>query len=121
MSDQGGRDNIALRTMSVSSAGSFDPLKIYATFGASPSGIRMIIDDLTLTNTPNCVADLDDGTGTCTPDGGVTIDDLLYVLGQYAQGTTRADLDDGSGTGAPDGGVTIDDLLYFLFRYEAGC
>ncbi len=69
----------------------------------------------------NCPADMDDGTGTGTPDGGVTIDDLLYYLVVFEQGTTRADLDDGSGTGVPDGGVTIDDLLYFLARYEAGC
>lgn len=68
-----------------------------------------------------CVADLDDGTDTGTPDGGVTIDDLLYYIGQYAGGTTRADLDDGSGTGTPDGGVTIDDLLYYLQRFEVGC
>jgi hypothetical protein len=68
-----------------------------------------------------CVADMDDGTGTGTPDGGVTIDDLLYYLGIYADGAGRADVDDGSGTGTPDGGVTIDDLLYYLTRYEAGC
>lgn len=121
VSNLGGRDNIAVRTMSVSSAGSLNQLKLYATFGASPSGVRMILDDLTITNTPGCVADLDDGTGHGSPDGGVTIDDLLYYLNQFAQGTTRADLDDGTGTGTPDGGVTIDDLLYFLLRYEAGC
>lgn len=70
---------------------------------------------------PRCVADLDDGSGTGTPDGGVTIEDLLYYLDLFAQGGIRADLDDGSGTGHPDGGVTIDDLLYFFVRYDAGC
>ncbi len=69
----------------------------------------------------HCTADLDDGTGTGTPDGGVTIDDLLFYLVVFEQGVTRADLDDGTGTGTPDGGVTIDDLLYFLVRFEAGC
>ncbi len=68
-----------------------------------------------------CVADVDDGSGTGTPDGGVTIDDLLYYLGVYADGFLAADIDDGSGTGTPDGGVTIDDLLYYLARFEAGC
>jgi hypothetical protein len=68
-----------------------------------------------------CLADTDNGTGTGTPDGGVTIDDLLYYLSVYEQGATAADMDDGSGTGTPDGGVTIDDLLYFLMRFEAGC
>jgi hypothetical protein len=68
-----------------------------------------------------CVADVDDGSGTGTPDGGVTVDDLLYYLVLFENGDSRADVDDGSGTGTPDAGVTIDDLLYFLVRFEAGC
>lgn len=70
---------------------------------------------------PACPADLDDGTGSGTPDGGVTIDDLLFYLTNFADGDVRADLDDGTGTGTPDGGVTIDDLLYYLVRFDAGC
>ncbi|MGD9789660.1 MAG: GC-type dockerin domain-anchored protein [Phycisphaerales bacterium] len=68
-----------------------------------------------------CVADVDDGTGTGTPDGGVTIDDLLYYLNIFNLGSIAADVDDGSGTGTTDGGVTIDDLLYYLARFNAGC
>jgi hypothetical protein len=68
-----------------------------------------------------CVADVDDGSGTGTPDGGVTIDDLLYYLLIFESGELAADVDDGSGTGTPDGGVTIDDLLYYLQRFELGC
>jgi len=68
-----------------------------------------------------CIADVDDGSGTGTPDGGVTIDDLLYYLGLFADGNIRADVDNGTFTGTPDGGVTIDDLLYFLSRYADGC
>jgi photosystem II stability/assembly factor-like uncharacterized protein len=68
-----------------------------------------------------CPADMDDGTGAGTPDGGVTIDDLLYFLTAYANGVPRADLDNGTSTGTPDGGVTIDDLLYFLSRFDLGC
>lgn len=68
-----------------------------------------------------CSADLDNGSGTGTCDGGVTIEDLLYFLAQFARGTPRADLDNGSGTGVPDGGVTIEDLLYFLDRFGLGC
>lgn len=71
--------------------------------------------------TPRCPADLDDGSGTGTPDGGVTIEDLLYYLAIYEAGVPAADVDDGSGTGTRDGGVTIEDLLYFLTRYQAGC
>jgi hypothetical protein len=68
-----------------------------------------------------CVADVDDGTFTGTPDGGVGIEDLLYYLNIYDAGTLRADVDDGSSTGTPDGGVGIEDLLYFLVRFDAGC
>jgi hypothetical protein len=76
---------------------------------------------LTGRSAPSCPADLDDGTGTGVPDGGVGIEDLLYYLQVFSAGQPRADLDDGSGSGVPDGGVTIDDLLYFLARFNAGC
>ncbi|QQS10075.1 MAG: hypothetical protein IPK69_05505 [Phycisphaerales bacterium] len=68
-----------------------------------------------------CVADTDDGSGTGTIDGAVTIDDLLYFLTLFQSGNASADVDDGSGTGTHDGAVTIDDLLYFLVRFQAGC
>jgi hypothetical protein len=68
-----------------------------------------------------CLADLDCGNGTGTPDGGVDINDLLYFLTQFESGTAAADLDDGSGTGTTDGGVDINDLLFFLNRFESGC
>jgi hypothetical protein len=70
---------------------------------------------------PVCVADFDDGSGTGTPDGGVTIDDLIFYLGLFEAGDVGADVDDGSSTGVRDGGVTIDDLIYYLVRFEAGC
>ncbi|QQS08366.1 MAG: hypothetical protein IPK69_10235 [Phycisphaerales bacterium] len=76
---------------------------------------------LDFTPAPTCVADVDDGTGSGTPDGGVTVDDLLYYLTIYGQGALAADVDDGSGTGTTDGGVTVDDLLYYLTRFNAGC
>ncbi len=69
----------------------------------------------------NCVADVDDGTGTGEDDGAVTIDDLLYYLGQFEAGGINADVDNGTATGTTDGAVTIDDLLYFLVRFEEGC
>jgi beta-glucanase (GH16 family) len=79
-------------------------------------------DDVQLVRVPPCcVADRDDGSGLGIPDGGVTIDDVLYYLAIFEQGGSAADLDNGSSTGTPDGGVTIDDLIYFLVRYEAGC
>ncbi len=70
-----------------------------------------------------CPADLDNGSGTGTTDGGVDINDLLYFLVQFESGSTAADLDnDGDpASGTPDGGVDINDLLFFLARFEAGC
>ncbi len=68
-----------------------------------------------------CIADCDDGSGTGTSDGGVTIDDLLYYNDAFLAGSIFADIDDGSGTGVTDGGVTIDDLLYFITRFQGGC
>lgn len=68
-----------------------------------------------------CVSDLDNGSGSGMPDGGVGIEDLLYYLNQYSSGAATADVDDGTGTGSPDGGVGIEDLLYYLTRYDAGC
>lgn len=68
-----------------------------------------------------CPADLDDGTNTGTPDGGVDISDLLYILGAYEAADPSADIDDGSSTGQPDCGVDLNDLLYFLVWYESGC
>lgn len=66
-------------------------------------------------------ADLDNGSGTGTPDGGVDINDLLYFLARFEQGAPGADLDDGTFSGTPDGGVDVDDLLYFLVHFETGC
>jgi hypothetical protein len=71
--------------------------------------------------TLGCPADVDDGTGTGTPDGGVGIEDLLFYLQLFGAGASCADLDDGSGSGTLDGGVGIEDLLFYLDRYEAGC
>lgn len=101
----------------------------YATLiGPTTGGGTNLIGLLYVSNTcssgvchGSCVADFDDGSGTGNPDGGVTIEDLIYYLGIFDQGLICADVDDGSGTGNPDGGVTIEDLLYFLTRFDLGC
>jgi len=89
----------------------------FASSGGLPSSYAAIYG----CTSPVCPADLDNGSGTGTRDGAVTIDDLLYFLGAYEAGNLAADLDDGSGNGVRDGAVTIDDLLFFLTHYEAGC
>lgn len=68
-----------------------------------------------------CDADMDDGTGTGTEDGAVTIDDLFYFLDAFAAGIRDADLDDGTFSGERDGAVTVDDLVYFLKKFDVGC
>ncbi len=86
----------------------------------SPGLIDRVLVSSALSCAP-CLADTDDGSGTGTPDGGVTIDDLLFYLVLFEAGDVRADVDDGSATGTRDGGLTIDDLLYYLVRFEGGC
>jgi len=66
-----------------------------------------------------CPADLDDGSSLGVRDEAVNINDLLFFLVKFEQGT--ADIDDGSFQAIPDGAVTVDDLLYFLDRFEQGC
>ncbi len=96
----------------------------WSTMVTSPGGV-VFIDDLEYL--PICRADLDDGSGTGNPDGGVDINDLLYFLAEYEAGTTGADLSGLSGPngeellGFPDCGVDINDLLFFLAHYEGGC
>jgi len=70
---------------------------------------------------PPCPADLDDGSGTGSPDGAVEINDLLYFLSAFELGSIAADLDNGGGNGTPDNAVDINDLLFFLARFESGC
>ena len=79
------------------------------------------LDDATKFVGLQCPADLDNGSNTGTPDGGVDINDLLYFLSNFELGALPADLDNGTGNGIPDGGVDINDLLYFLLHFEAGC
>lgn len=68
-----------------------------------------------------CPADLDNGSGTGTGDNAINIDDLLFFLRAFEQGSLAADLDDGSGTGTKDQGVDIADLVFMLTRFDAGC
>jgi hypothetical protein len=96
-----------------------------AEFNAVSTGTTTGTINLTfrtdLAGEPECVADFDDGSGTGTRDGGVTIDDLVYYLGLFGQGDINADIDNGTFTGTRDQGVTIDDLIYYLIRFAAGC
>ncbi len=91
-----------------------------APFDGTLAFVPTTISNATILVVP-CPADFDDGSSMGTPDGGVTIDDLLYYLSIYAEGVLAADLSSPATPGTPDGGVTIDDLLYYLFRFESGC
>lgn len=72
------------------------------------------VDDITLTlRYCRRSADVDDGSGTGVPDGGVTIEDLLYFLGMFDRGEIEADYTN-------DDGVTIEDLLLYLQTFDDG-
>ncbi len=71
--------------------------------------------------TNSCPGDVDDGSGTGTLDGGVTIDDLLYYLQLYTEGSSLADVSDGNVLCHGDGAVTIDDLLSYLYLFQYDC
>ncbi len=107
-------DTYTIAAVAAADAGSYDCVVTNACGTATSAAASLTVQTC-------CVADVDDGSGTGTPDGGVTIDDLLYYLSQFDAGNPSADVDDGTGTGTPDGGVTIDDLLYYLIRFNAGC
>ncbi len=113
-------DTFTILTAS-SVSGTFDTLNLPALNGGQTWQVEYPTGQVRLSIGSSCVADIDDGTATGTPDGGVTIDDLLYYLNIFNAGSLGADVDDGSATGTPDGGVTIDDLLYYLFRFNQGC
>jgi hypothetical protein len=51
ISDLGGRDNIAIATLSVGGA-EFDTLQLYATFGNEFTAPRILLDNLTITSVP---------------------------------------------------------------------
>ena len=92
------------------------------TLTVSDSALLTSTDTVVIVINPRpCFADLDNGSGNGTPDGGIDVNDLLYFLSAFEQGSNAADLDNGSGTGVPDGGVDVNDLLFFLAHFEAGC
>jgi hypothetical protein len=68
-----------------------------------------------------CAADIDDGSATGHPDGGVDINDLLYFLSVFEGGSEGADLSSSDYPGVSDAGVDISDLLFFLEHFESGC
>lgn len=107
-------DTLTLVNLHETDAGAYACRVTSACGSAVSSAFRLNLDYC-------CVADVDDGSRRGIRDRGVTIDDLLYYIGLFAAGSTRADVDDGSGTASPDGAVTIDDLLYYLSRYANGC
>jgi Metallo-peptidase family M12 len=93
-------------------------IRIGGYFGNVGSGVLHITD----APAPTCPANIDDGSGTGTPDAGVDISDLIYFLTCFADGNLCADLDDdGADPQLPNGGVDVNDLIFFLTHFEAGC
>ncbi len=105
ISDLGGRDNIALGTLTISGV-TFDELHLYATFGDEFSLPRILIDDITFGGEA-CAADFDG-------DGSLTIFDFLAFQNAFDAGEATADFDG-------DGSLTIFDFLAFQNAFDAGC
>jgi hypothetical protein len=61
-----------------------------------------------------CAADLDDGSGSGTPDGAVDGEDTIYFFAGFDSSHLSADLD---GSGGVDG----DDVILFFARWDSGC
>lgn len=70
-----------------------------------------------------CTADIDDGTHTGTRDGGVTIEDLLYFLDSFSNGTEPSCrfivCMAGGEPCIDDTGVPVDCCTDTTWRYEA--
>lgn len=101
-----------------------DPSRVKITPGrfvadGQPTTGTLYMDDFFFTQF--CSADIDDGSGTGTPDGGVDINDLLYYLTAFESGAAGADLSSSDFAGVSDAGVDISDLLFFLEHFETGC
>ncbi len=99
---------------------------VIGSVGVAPSPTTCVAATVSLgaplTFTVRCVADLDDGSNTGTPDGSVSIDDLLYFLAMFDVGNLAADLDEnGEDPALLDDAVDISDLLFMLAHFDAGC
>jgi len=107
ISDLGGRDNVAVSSLSVSGA-TFDSARIYATWGDGYSAPRLMIDDLTLTPAKKeCRADFNDDTF-------VNSQDLFDFLGAFFIQDPSADFN-------VDGAVNSQDFFDFLGAFFEGC
>jgi hypothetical protein len=69
----------------------------------------------------DCPADLDDGSGLGTCDGGVSMDDLFYYLELFGAGDPRADVGTREGELGRDGELTAEDVAVYLRRFAGGC
>jgi hypothetical protein len=107
ISDLGGRDNIAVSSLSVS-GDTFDSAKIYATWGDGYSAPRLIIDDLTLFPADtSCPADFNH-------DDTVNSQDFFDFLTAFFASAPSADFNN-------DHAVNSQDFFDFLTAFFAGC
>lgn len=79
-------DYLAPYTLDWNTAGLSGAHTIGAKAYELQNGTEAISSTITVQVVRPCVTDVDDGSGTGTPDGGVTIDDLLYFLYRFEQG-----------------------------------
>jgi hypothetical protein len=84
LADQRGMTGTGSNAMSIAGlipgdAGSYDCVVSNGCTSVTSSAATLTVQDC-------CPSDLDDGTGTGVPDGGVGIEDLLYYLARYDTG-----------------------------------
>jgi len=106
ISDLGGRDNGAWRTMSIEGV-EFDQLHLYGWLNGQYTVPRGIIDDLEITSESTCYPD-------CTGEGTLDIFDFLCFQDAFVQGDPYADC-----TG--EGTFDIFDFLCFQDAFVTGC
>lgn len=81
-----GQDNLNTDIMLVRCPAHLGTLTIDTVGPSSGDTLFVVVSTPRPCSTTGCITDVDDGTGTGTPDGGVTIDDLLYFLQRFEAG-----------------------------------
>jgi len=83
------------------------------------SGSAWSVDDLAISRTPRCSADLTSQANPGVPDGTIDAEDFFFYLDLFARSSLIADL-----TGAddqPDGVLDAADFFRYLDLFAAGC
>lgn len=95
-------------------------------FGTQGLGAISGVDTLRASLTPPppppvCLADIAGANQSSTPDGVLTVDDLIVFIAAYFANNPIADVAGVGQSTLPDGQFTADDVITYIGRYFAGC